>query len=201
MGRLTIGVAKAALAGCCALAIPFVGGAAAAAPVFTTVNMDISTSPFTFSFMGGTFTFDGSGGFPNYLSVATQGGAAVRTVFGRPSTDFTNRGTVVYDQNTLGGFGSFPTLTSVPFTNGENFLGLRVTSGGQDFYGFAFTTDSTFNGFAFETLPGVGITATTDFAAAVPEPGAWALLILGFGAVGAGLRRRAPKARVAVAYS
>ena len=36
--------------------------------------------------------------------------------------------------NTLGGFGSFPTLTTVPYTNGENFLGLRVTSGGQDFF-------------------------------------------------------------------
>lgn len=32
---------------------------------------------------------------------------------------------------------------------------------------------------------------TTGFAGAVvPEPSAWALLILGFGAVGAGMRRR-----------
>lgn len=198
MGRLNAGAAKAALAGCCALAFPVLGGSASAAPVFTTVNADISATPYTFGFLGGTFTFDGSGGFPNYLSVATQGGAAVRTVFGGPSTDFTNRGTVVYDQNTLGGFGSFPTLTTVPYTNGENFLGLRVTSGGQDFYGFAFTTNSTFNGFAFETLPGVSITATTAFpAGAIPEPGTWALLILGFGAVGAGLRRKSASTRLA----
>ena len=120
----------------------------------------------------------------------TSGGAAVRTVFGQPSTDFTNRGTVVYDQNTLGGYGSFPTLTNIPYTNGDNFLGLRVTSGGQEFYGFAFTTNTTFNGYAFETTPGVGITATTDFSGAVPEPQAWALLIIGFGAIGGIMRRR-----------
>lgn len=200
MGRILPSVGKAALAGCCALALPLFANPAVAAPVFTTVNADISTTPYIFSFMGGTFTFDGSGGFPNYLSVATDGGAAVRTVFGRPSTDFTNRGTVVYDANTLGGFGAFPTLTNVPFTNGENFLGLRVTSGGQNFYGFAFTTNSTFNGFAFETTPNVGITATTAFPAAVPEPGTWALLILGFGAVGATMRRKSAN-RATLAYA
>lgn len=191
MGRSTTRAVKAALASCAAFTIGLTATPATAAPVLTLVDQDISTTPFTFSFMGGTFTFDGSGGFPNFLSVSTSGGAAVRTVFGNPSTDFTNRGVVTYDASTLGGFGSFPTLTPVPFTNGENFLGLRVTSGGQDFFGFAFTTNGRFNGFGFETTPGVGITATTDFsAAAVPEPSVWALLILGFGAVGAAMRRR-----------
>lgn len=181
---------KAALASGLALAIGLASAPASAAVQYTTVNQNIATSPYTFTFMGGTFTFSGAGGFPNFLSVSTGGGAAVRTVFGNPSTDFTNRGTVVYDANTLGGYGSFPNPTTVPFTNGENFLGLRVTSGGQNYYGFAFTTNSTFNGFAFETTPNVGITATTNFPAAVPEPGTWAMLILGFGAVGFGMRRR-----------
>ena len=189
MGCKSITAVKAALSSCAITMVVAMASPAVAAPVFVTVNQDISTSPFSFSYLGGVFTFDGSGGFPNYLSVSTGGGAAVRTVFGQPSSDFTNRGTVVYDENTLGGYGSFPTPTTVPFTNGENFLGLRVTSGGQDFYGFAYTTNSIFNGFAFETSPGVGITATTNFPA-VPEPATWALLILGFGTVGATMRRR-----------
>lgn len=167
--------------------------------IITPVNLDISTTPYTFSFMGGTFTFDTGGGFPNFLNVQTSGGAAVRTVFGQPSTDFTNRGTVTYNASTLGGFGSFPDRTNVRFTNGENFLGLRVTSGGQDFFGFAFTTDTVLNSFGFETQPGVGITATRAIPAAVPEPATWAMLILGFGAVGSVLRRR--KVETAVRYA
>lgn len=199
MARNFVRVRGAALSTALAMGLT-VAAPAFAAPTFTTVNADLSSAAYSFSFMGGTFTFDGFGGFPNYLGVSTSGGAAIRTVFGNPSTDFTNRGTVVYDANTLGGYGSFPNRTTVPFTNGENFLGLRVTSAGQDYYGFAYTTDTVLNGFAFENLPGVGITATTDFGAAVPEPGAWALLILGFGMVGAA-SRRARRSRTSVAYA
>lgn len=199
MGCLNTRAVKAALGCGVAVTMGLAAAPATAAPVLTFVDQDISTTPYTFTFMGGTFTFSGAGAFPNYLSVSTSGGAAVRTVFGNPSTDFTNRGVVRYDDSTLGGYGSFPTPTTIPFTNGENFLGLRVTSGGQDYYGFAFTTNSRFNGFGFETTPGVGITATTDFAAAaVPEPSVWALMILGFGVVGMGMRRRqAPAVRYA----
>ena len=163
---------------------------AAAAPVVTTVNADLTGTPFSFSFMGGTFSVTGNGGFPSILAVSTSGGAAVRTVFGNPSTDFVNRGTVVYDQNILGGYGSFPSLTPVPFSNSDNFLGLRVTSGGQDFFGFLFTTNSRLNSYGFETTPGVGITATTALAAAVPEPATWGMMILGMGAIGFAMRRR-----------
>lgn len=190
MGHNHINAAKAVLSSCAAVAAIALASPATAAPVLTTVNQDISSTPYTFSFMGGSYTFDGSGGFPDYLSVSTTGGAAVRTVFGQPSSDFTNRGTVVYDANTLGGYASFPSPTTIRFTNGDNFIGLRVTSGGQNYYGYAFTTNSTFNGYAFETTPNTGITATTAFPAAVPEPGTWALLILGFGAIGAAMRRK-----------
>ena len=183
-------LARRSAASCLAIAIGFAAVPAQAEVVITSVNRDISTTPFNFSFMGGTFTFDTSGGFPNFLNVQTGGGAAVRTVFGQPSTDFTNRRTVRFDASTFGGFAAFPDRTNVRFTNGENFLGLRVTSGGEDFFGFAFTSDTIFNSFGFETQPGVGITATRAIPAAVPEPATWAMLILGFGAVGSGMRRR-----------
>jgi hypothetical protein len=162
--------------------------AAQAAPVVTTVNADLASSPFSFSFLGSTFTFTGTGGFPNYLAVSTTDGAAVRTVFGSPSSDFTNRNTVSYDEGTLGGYGSFATLTTIPTTNGENYLGLRVTSGGQNYYGFAFTTDTMLNSYGFETTANTAITATTDLAAAVPETATWMMMIVGLGAVGGSLR-------------
>lgn len=167
--------------------------------VITPINQDISTTPYTFTFNGGTFTFDTRGSFPDFLFVQTSGGAAVRTVFGQPSTDFTNRGTVRYDNSTLGGFAAFPDRTNVRFTNGENFLGLRVTSGGQDFFGFAFTTNTVLNSIGFETSPGVVITATRAIPAAVPEPGTWGLMILGFGAVGFAMRRR--QTRTTLSYA
>ena len=192
-------LARRTAASCLAVAVGLVALPAQAEVIITPVNQDISSKPFTFSFMGGTFTFDTSGGFPNFLNVQTNSSAAVRTFFGQPSTDFTDRGVPFYDENTLGGFASFTDRTNVRFTNGENFLGLRVTSGGQDFFGFAFTTNTVFNSFGFETQPGVGILATREIPAAVPEPGAWALLILGFGAVGFALRRR--KVQTAVSYA
>jgi hypothetical protein len=168
-----------------------------AAPVITTVNANLLTNQYSFSFLGGSFTFAGMNNFPNYLAVSTgitSGApagttAAVSTVAGGPSTDFTDRGIVVYDQNTLGGFGSFPALTTVPFTNGDNFLGLRVTSGGQTYFGFAFTTNATLNSFGFETTPNTGIMATTALTA-VPEPATWAMMIGGFGLIGSTMRRR-----------
>jgi hypothetical protein len=163
---------------------------AMAVPVITAVNADLANDPFTFSYRGSSFTVTGSGGFPNYLAVSTAGGGAVRTVFGAPSTDFTDRGTVVYDANTLGGYASFASLTSIPFTNGNNFLGLRVTDGGQDYYGFLFTTDARLNSYGFETTANTGITATESVASVIPEPATWGMMIIGFGLVGASMRRR-----------
>lgn len=69
------------------------------------------------------------------------------------------------------------TITGLSIADGQRF-GFRwvdVDSSGSD------------HGIAIDNL---SINATLAQAAAVPEPGTWALLILGFGAVGVSLRRR-----------
>ena len=173
------------------IAIGLAAVPATAAPVITAVNTDLNGGPFSFSYLGGTFTFAAGSGFPNLFAVKTAGGAAVRTsFFGGPSVDFVNRGTVVYDANILGGYAEMPVLTDARFSNNDSFLGLRVTSNGQNYYGFAYTTNSVLNSYGFETSPDTGITATTAIPAAVPEPATWAMMLVGFGAVGFALRRR-----------
>ena len=161
-----------------------------AAPIITAVGADVTNAPFSFSYLGNTFTISKGDGFGSLFSVSTAGGATVRTVFGSPSTDFTDRGVPLYDENTLGGYGAFPMVTPVGASNGNNFLGLRVTAAGQSFYGFLYSTNAQVNSYGFESVANTGITATTTIPAAVPEPGTWAMMILGFGAIGYVMRRK-----------
>lgn len=178
-----------ALAGVMAIAVP-----ASAAPVVTNVNADLSAAPFTFSYMGATFTFGASGDIFNPLTVQTGGTGQISSFGGflgipvSPTSSFTDRGTVTYGPGS-GNFSPFPSSTVVPFSNGKNFLGLLANAGGQNYYGYAFTTNTMLNTFAFETVPGQAITASV--AAAVPEPATWALMMIGFGAVGFAMRRHA----------
>lgn len=184
-------VRLAALAGVVAIAAP-----AAAVPVITNVNANLAASPFTFSFMGGSFTFGSTGDIFAPLSVSTGGGGLVNSFFGQPTSFFVDRGTVSFGPNSFpSAFTAFPTPTTVPSSNGNNFIGLAASSGGMTYYGFAYTTNTVLNSYGFETVAGQTIIATV--APAVPEPGTWALMMVGFGAVGYVMRRR--RVRVAVA--
>lgn len=172
---------------------------AAAIPIFVTADTTLTRgSPYSFSFGGNAFTFSSTGDIFNPLAVQTGGGAAVSSFGGflgipvSPTSFFTNRGTVSFGPNS-GSFASFGSTTTVPYSNGDNFIGLRATLAGQNYYGFAYTTNNIFNGFGFETTANTAITATTSLAA-VPEPASWAMMIAGFGAIGAGMRRRRPAA-------
>ncbi|WP_251567154.1 PEPxxWA-CTERM sorting domain-containing protein [Erythrobacter sp. 3-20A1M] len=189
-----ISINRAILLTTSALALGLTATTAQAAPFIVKLNSDFSDTPVSFRFMGGTFTFSGTGDIFGPLAVSTRGNAAVRNVFGSPSVDFVNRGTVTYDDSTLGGYGSFPRATAAPYSNGDNFLGLRVGSAGNYFYGFAYTTNTTLNSFGFQTTPNTAITAT---AGGVPEPATWALMLLGFGALGWAMRSRKPRLRSA----
>lgn len=66
--------------------------------------------------------------------------------------------------------------------NGQNFFGIQAT-GGDTISSISFNT----NGSGVQDLRQVRLGGV---AAAVPEPGTWALMLLGFGAVGVSMRRR-----------
>jgi hypothetical protein len=71
--------------------------------------------------------------------------------------------------------------------NGQNFSGITGTAG-ERFTGFSLTA----NGLtSFEQLRLAGVQQV----ASVPEPATWALMLMGFGAVGFSMRRRRATAR------
>jgi hypothetical protein len=109
----------------------------------------------------------------------------------------------VAGQNDLFGFkltllGTASPVTATLQTN----LGSYVFSGlvpaanpGLSFYGFQAGAGEYFTGFTLASAQGTGSApSTTDFvlgtAGGVPEPATWAMLIAGFGLVGAAARRR-----------
>lgn len=154
-----------------------------------TVGLD-SANQFTFRY-DPRFLFD-----TDPVSVQTTGTAAT-TAFGgflgiqlQPSTFFSGAN-VFIDENIFPGFVSFPTETRVPTSLVEGDLGLRVTIAGLDYFGFARIAGPTIT-VAFNDIAGAGITA-----GAIPEPASWAMMITGFGAIGAVARRRS-NATVAV---
>lgn len=172
---------------------------ASAAEVITAINTDLQQGDYTFSFLGSTFTFGSTGNIFDPLTIQTSANAAVSSFGGflgipvNPSPFFTNRGTVSFGPDAFGAYASFADATVVPASNGENFLGLRVTSEGQNYFGYAYTSGSTLNTIGFQNTPATTITATTAAGGAVPEPSTWALFILGFGLIGAAMRSTARK--------
>ena len=161
-----------------------------AAAVITNIGADLSAAPYTFNYMGSSFTFgfngDYFGGGP--ITISTAGGGEVNTIFGQPTTNFIDRGVVTFGPSMQ--YAALASATPIRFSNGNNFIGLRaVTAGGEEFYGFAFSTNNILNTVGFESVAGVTITAT-DAAGAVPEPATWAMMIGGFGMIGAASRRR-----------
>ena len=180
---------------------------AQAAEVITPVGVDLRDGDFTFTFLDSTFTFGTNGDIFNPLTVQTSDNAAVSSFGGflgipvNPTSFFTNRGTVQFGPDVFGSFASFSSETAVPFSNGENFLGLRATFEGQNYFGFAYTSGFTLNSIGFQTAPQTTITATTDISAAVPEPATWAMMLLGFFAVGGAMRRRSQQTSVAYSFA
>lgn len=168
--------------------------AASAAPLVRVIGADLSASDYTFDFFqGGSFTFgfngDYFGGGP--ITISTANGGEVNTIFGQPTTYFTDRGEVTFGPNM--NYAAFASETPIRFTNGDNFIGLRaVTANGDAYYGYAFTTNNVLNTIGFETVANTAITASVA-AGAVPETATWAMMIGGFGLAGTVMRRRSTK--------
>ncbi|WP_309642892.1 PEPxxWA-CTERM sorting domain-containing protein [Phenylobacterium sp.] len=180
-----------------ALAFAFLVAAPASAAVITQyIGADISTDPYTIDLGTGSLTFstvDPSFFAFNPTGVATTGSAEVYSLgepFFRtptPSSFFTNRGGSFGPS--LGGlFAAYPTPVAIPFSITDGLVGFRFTLNNDLHYGYAQVGGSFLTGFRYESTPG------TDLAlgeiSAVPEPSAWALMIVGFGLTGFALRRR-----------
>ena len=178
-----------------AAAAALTASSAQAAPVINAVGADLSKGAYSFSFLGSTFSFSATGDSFNPIAVRNQAGSATASTGGflgnplTPTSSFTNRGTVTFGPNNS--YATFTSPSTVPFSIGNKFIGLRATVAGQNYFGFAYTTGTLLNSFGFESVAGQSITATTLVpAAAVPEVGTWAMMIVGVGAVGGTLRRR-----------
>jgi hypothetical protein len=80
------------------------------------------------------------------------------------------------------------TAFSEAFTlgNGSNFFGI-VANEGDVLTGFTINSTAGFQDLRQLRLGGVSV------ATAVPEPGTWAMMLIGFGAIGASMRRRRSK--------
>ena len=169
-----------------------VATAASAQVVILAENIDLSDGPFTFGLNAtDTFTlsflpreqFD-----PSPVLVSTTGTAAVTSFFGSPSVFFTDPA-VTFGPDTFPGFSSITDPTRAPFSLTASDLGLRFTVGEDDFFGFARFAGSNLISVGFETSANTPILAgSAASAAAVPEPSTWAMMLLGFGAIGASLR-------------
>jgi hypothetical protein len=93
----------------------------------------------------------------------------------------------------------FNLFNALGSTNSVNITVNGVTrafalGNGENFFGFTATAGDVISSIAFDTN-GTGVTDLRQLrvggvAAAVPEPGTWALMLLGFGAIGAAMRKR-----------
>jgi len=169
---------------------------AIAAPVLVQGSASFASTPVTATFGSSTFTFTPTGDPFGPLAISTGGTGQVNTIFGSPTTNFVDRGIVTFGPGDM--YAAFTSPTTIRFSNGDNFIGLRAMIGSDVFFGYAFTTNTLLNGVVFNNTPGQAITASVNLPAAVPEPATWAMMLLGFAAVGLTMRRR-PKPQLRTA--
>jgi hypothetical protein len=156
-------------------------GSAAIVP--TNVNDNISTTPFTLNLgTGDTLVFSSdSSAFEGAIGVQTTGATEVFSSFGAPA-EFEPYATTLFPSERLGSFAAYSSPAGIPYSLSVGTVGFEYTSGGNTYYGLASIGGSTVYGYEVDTTPG------GNLGLAVPEPAAWTLLLIGFGALGAAAR-------------
>lgn len=184
---------KAAIVVAAGLGAIFGTGTAHAAVMTVGVNASFAASPYTYDFGGGnsvTFTLVNPGFSFDPAGVSTAGTTQIASLGApffdppRPTSYFSNRGGSI-GPDTLAQFIGYASPATIPFSITDTIVGLRFDLGQGFQYGYAQIAGAAIKGFRFETTPGVGVNIS-----AVPEPQSWALMIAGFGLVGAAMRRR-----------
>ncbi len=171
-----------------------IGMPAAAAVQTVKVNATFGQAPdnYTYDFGGGnslTFTVVDPAFFAtNPDGVSTAGNAQVGSLgpfFGNgPTSYFTNRGGSIGPETPFF-YNSYATPAAIPFSIVDGLVPFRFDLGQGYQYGYADVGGSLVHGFRFDTTPGVNVAL-----AAIPEPASWAMMLAGFGIVGAASRRR-----------
>jgi hypothetical protein len=148
------------------------------------------------SFNSGTRTFTGMFTAGEALNANASGQANLTAVDGAitgPLTFMLNGGTFTTATFDLLGTGSV--LIQALF--GDTVLGgstVNLSESGTNFFGITATGSELFTGFRLTsqtgTLTEVRQVRLGGVQTAVPEPGTWALMLIGFGAIGVGMRRR-----------
>lgn len=180
-----------------ATAMAVAGANPASAAVVGEAGVTLGSTPTTFTLSDASFLFSydagAAAGFNAPYSVQTTGTGETSAVFGQPSP-FDQRG-ITIDGNLFPSYAAFPSSTIIPYSQVAEDLALRYMVGTDSFYGYARLNGNGTLDFAFENAANTAITAgatiTAPLAAAVPEPATWAMMLLGFGAIGVGMRRRA----------
>ena len=187
-----------------ALAAPLAAPASAAVVGVTNVSLGSTPTTFKLGSSGFAFSYDAAAAAafnPDTYSVRTYGTAqtsAFGGFLGIPLTPslFDTSG-ILIDNNLFPSFAAFPTQSLIPYSLVQGDLALRYMVGADSYFGYArLNGDSTIN-FAFENTANTANTAITAGAAitgplsgGVPEPATWAMMLVGIGAVGYGMRRR-----------
>ena len=178
---------QALIAGAMALSLSCLARPAAAAIGGSTADVDFTGGSYSFGYLGQSFTLtDNRSGFPSPVSASTSGTAMYAKDFFGISVFFDPpRNTLVFDPSYA--YASYPSATVLSFSATPSFIGLAVAAADGMHYGYAEFAGTLFEGYAFQTAPGVGIAAG---AALVPEPAGIALFGLGLASVALARRRR-----------